>query len=197
MYQSGFRKKHSTITAAMKVFNDITQAIDKKQHCVSLFIDLSKAFDTVDHAILRQRLSSVGLSEHAVAWFANYLSDRAQCTQFDGLMSVKLSVLNGVSQGSVLGPLLFTIYINDLDKNAQLHFYADDTVIYRCASSLTKAFQNLQTAFYTVQHTLCQLKLILNTAKTKLMVFSNARNRPLNLSSISTCQGKEIEVVTS
>ena len=66
MYQSGFRKKHSTITAAMKVLNDITEALDKKQHCVSLFIDLSKAFDTVDHAILRQRLPSVGLSEHGL-----------------------------------------------------------------------------------------------------------------------------------
>lgn len=118
--------------------------------------------------------------------------------QFDGLMSVKLSVFNGVPQGSVLGPLSFTIHINDLDKNVQnarLHFYADDTVIYCCASSLTKSFQNLQTAFNTVQHTLCQLKLILNTDKTKLMVFSKARNRPLNLSPITACQGKEIEVV--
>ena len=110
MYQSSFRKKHSTITAAMKVLKYITKALDKKQHCVSLFTDLSKAFDTVDHAILRQRLSSVGFSEHAVAWFANYLSDRTQCTQFDGLMSVKLSVLNGVPQGSVLGPLIHYLY---------------------------------------------------------------------------------------
>ena len=74
----------------------------------SHFLLISKAFDTVDHAILRQRLLSVGLSEHAVAWFANLLSDRTQCTQFDGLIFVKLSVLNGVPQGSVLAPLLFT-----------------------------------------------------------------------------------------
>jgi hypothetical protein len=76
-------------------------------------------------------------------------------------------------------------------------FYADDTVTYCCASSLTKGSQNLQTDFYTVQHTLCQLTLILITDKTKLILFSKARNRPLNLSPIITCQGKEIETVTS
>ena len=81
-----------------------------KNSTVSYFLLISKGFDTVDHAILRQRLSSVGLSEHAVAWFANHLSDRTQCTQFDGLMSVKLSVCNGVPQGSVHGPFLFTIF---------------------------------------------------------------------------------------
>ena len=78
-----------------------------KNSTVSHFLLISLAFDTVDHAILRQRLLSVGLSEHAVAWFANYLSDRTQCTQFDGLMSVKLSVLNGVAQGSVLSHYLY------------------------------------------------------------------------------------------
>ena len=74
----------------MNVLNGITEALDKKQHCISLFIDLRLLIK------LRQRLAIVGFSEHAVAWFANYLSDRTQCTQFDGLMSVKLSVCNGV-----------------------------------------------------------------------------------------------------
>ena len=95
----------------MKVLNDTTEVLDKKQHCVSLFVDHSKALDTIDHAILRQRLSSVGLSVHAVAWFANYLSERTQCTQFGGLMSVKLSVFNGV-----LMILLFTVVPRLLQK---------------------------------------------------------------------------------
>jgi hypothetical protein len=86
----------------MNVLNDITEALDKNSS-VSLFIGLSKAFDTVDHPILRQRLLSVGLLELAVAWFANYLSDS---TQFDVLMSAKLSICNGVPQDSVLGPLI-------------------------------------------------------------------------------------------
>ena len=70
-------------------------------------------------------------------------------------------------------------------------------LLFTVVHHLLQNFQNMQTAFHTVQHTLCQLKLILNTDKTKLMLFSNARNRPLNLSPITTCQGKEIEVVTS
>lgn len=76
-YQSGFRKKHSTVTAALKVVNDISVALDK-QHCASLFLDLSKAFDTVDHSVLKLRLLNSGLSEQAVAWFSNYLNDRSQ-----------------------------------------------------------------------------------------------------------------------
>ena len=75
-FQSGFRKKHNTTTAALKVINDISVAHDKKQHCASLFIDLSKAFDTVDHDVLKSRLLNSGLSEQAVSWFQNYLSDR-------------------------------------------------------------------------------------------------------------------------
>lgn len=70
-YQSGFRKRHSTITAAMKVANDVLVALDKKQHSALLFIDLSKVFDTVDHKVLKLRLINSGISEQAVAWFSN------------------------------------------------------------------------------------------------------------------------------
>ncbi len=76
--QSGFRKKHSTVTATMKVLNDFISVIDSKEYCVVLFLDLSKAFDTVDHYVLAQRLVDIGMSPKAVKWFSNYLSGRTQ-----------------------------------------------------------------------------------------------------------------------
>jgi len=148
----------------MKVINDISVARDKKQHCASLFIDLSKAFDTVDHDVLKIRLLNSGFSKKTVSWFSNYLSDRTQCIKHDGVQSDFLPILKGVPQGSVLGPILFTIYINNLNwhvPDANFHFYADDTVIYCCAPSLTQAIAHLQNAFNMVQHTLLQLKLVL------------------------------------
>lgn len=84
-HQSGFRKQHSTITAAMKVVNDIITALDKRQSCAVLFTDLSKAFDTVDHVLLFQSLLKLGLTEHTVGWFSNYLTDRSQCVKVNDL----------------------------------------------------------------------------------------------------------------
>ncbi len=109
--QSGFLKKHSTITAVLKVLNDLLGSLEEKRHCACLFIDLTKAFDTVDHENLLNRLRCVGLSDNAVLWFNAYLKGRTQCVQVEGCKSELLDVVKGVPQGSVLGPLLFTVYI--------------------------------------------------------------------------------------
>uniref|UniRef100_A0A3Q3IMY9 Reverse transcriptase domain-containing protein n=1 Tax=Monopterus albus TaxID=43700 RepID=A0A3Q3IMY9_MONAL len=153
-FQSGFRKQHSTVTATLKFLNDVLQALDCKKHCVALFIDLSKAFDTVDHVLLINSLLRIGLSEGAIPWFRNYLSNRRQAVQLGGSSSSFLEILKGVPQGSVLGPILFSIYINNVCDNltnAMYHFYADDTVIYCCSSTLAQAAKCLQHAFDIVQ----------------------------------------------
>lgn len=138
--------------------------------CAVLFIDLSKAFDTVDHGILVNSLVSIGLSKHSVDWFANYLSGRTQSVRKTGSVSSFLPISKGVPQGSVLGPILFSIYINKLCENllnAIYHFYADDTVIYCTASSTAQALELLQSAFNNVQNRLKQLKLVLKCTKVK------------------------------
>ncbi|KAI4830607.1 hypothetical protein KUCAC02_002226 [Chaenocephalus aceratus] len=197
-HHSGFRKKHSTITATMKVVNDITSILDNKQSCAALFIDLSKAFDTVDHRILKQRLLSIGISSLAVGWFVNYLSERSQCVHFDGLSSEWLNISNGVPQGSVLGPLLFSIYINSVGDNvdeATLHFYADDTVMYCAGPTIQEAVVKLQAVFNTIQTQLFELKLLLNVDKTKVMLFSKVKKTPEPVLDIVTTQGTKLEVV--
>uniref|UniRef100_A0A3Q3BE22 Reverse transcriptase domain-containing protein n=1 Tax=Kryptolebias marmoratus TaxID=37003 RepID=A0A3Q3BE22_KRYMA len=198
--QSGFRKKHSTVTATLKVINDLIQALDNKKHCVALFIDLSKAFDTVNHKLLIDILHRIGLSQQATMWVTDYLSNRTQRVQLAGLTSSNCTVLNGVPQGSVLGPLLFSIYINNLCENlsnASYHFYADDLVIYCCSSSIVQAIQYLQSAFNVVQARLQTLKLVLNVDKTKAMIFSHSRTLSQIHPLLTTAIGTQIEFVSN
>jgi hypothetical protein len=141
---------------------------------VSVFIDLSKAFDTMDHAVLVQRLKCCGITGHALDWFINYLSNRTQSLMADGCKSESIEVCSGVPQGSIKGPLLFNLYINNIGDRIEtggVHFYANDTVPYSSGSSLSLAFENAQRAFNIIQQNQYDLKLILNLGKTKCMVF--------------------------
>lgn len=148
--QSGFRSGHSTITAAMLVTNYIINALDRKQHCaVDLFVDLSKAFDSVDHELLLGRLSDIGMCDMAIEWFRNYLADRTQCVYTDGHKSSFMEITKEVRQGSILPPVFFClIFINNIGNDmltAKVHLYADDTIVYSVA--LSQAVSELQTAF--------------------------------------------------
>ena len=126
-----------------------------------MFIDLSKAFDTVDHAILLGMLSSIGLD--ACRWFHDYLKDRSQAVRVEGIQSKPLELVKGVPQGSILGPLLFTLYINNIGdeiRKCQIHLYADDTVMYSIASTAHQALSLLETDFKILQGYFIQLKLL-------------------------------------
>ena len=182
----------------MKVLNDFISAIGSKEYCAALFLDLSKAFDTVDHYVPSQRLVDIGMSPKAVKWFGNYLSGRTQSVHVDGVSSNSLFIQNGVPQESILGPILFTIYINDLCQNVtnvKCHFYADDTVLYCSAPALTSAIEDLQSAFIIIQKNLQKLRLVLNSDKTKMMCFSKSRKTE-NACQITTLDEKVIERVS-
>lgn len=162
------------------------------------FFDLSKAFDTVDHTVLKHKLRRAGLSEQTVSWFDNYLTDRTQCVQAAGNTSHFLQITKGMPQGSVLGPLLFILYINNIDSNVskgQFNLYANDTVLCCSASTADQALSQIQLDFNWFQHNLYDLKLVLNSEKTKVMLFSNLLSKS-NLPSILTSQGMKVECVS-
>jgi hypothetical protein len=97
--QFGFRAGHGCTSASLKVLKDIITAIDKRQYCAAVFIDLAKAFDSVNHHIIIDRLNSLGFSNDCIAWFTNYSSDRVQCVKSEGMLSRPLAVSMGVAQG--------------------------------------------------------------------------------------------------
>ncbi len=160
-------------------------------------MDLSKAFDSVNHELLLNKLSSAGFRPGTLKWFRNHLVDRTQCVHVEDLKSDFLDISKGVPQGSILGPILFSIYINDLGKDIQAkkHFYADDTIIYTLAPCITLAVKELQIAFQSLEDALVSLKLVLNSQNTKVIFFSKAQAQVLDNLSIFTSDGKMIERV--
>ena len=131
--QSAYRPHHSTETALLKISNDILLALDSGNVSLLTLLDLSAAFDTIDHTILLHRLQhNYGITHSALSWFRSYLTDRTQSVSVNNLNSTSEKLLYGVPQGSVLGPVLFVLYTQPLSDLIQTHSpehqsFADDT----------------------------------------------------------------------
>ena len=128
-YQFGFRKQHSTELAIFEITDGIYKAFDNCNSTLGLFLDLSKAFDTVDHTILLRKLSHYGIRGTLLKWFSSYLSSRKLAVEVNGNLSKFELILCGIPQGSILGPLLFLLYVNDLPNCSNkfiFRLFADD-----------------------------------------------------------------------
>ena len=179
--QYGFRQEHSTEFAALELTDRVLFDIDNKKVSIAIFMDLSKAFDTLDHSILLKKLSYYGVKGTELNWFHDYLSNRSQFVEISGIKSDITFSKTGVPQGSILGPLLFLIYMNDISSctdNFKFILYADDTTLY---TSITTQVNNAHSLNSDIDKVNCWLainKLSLNVSKTKYMIF-HALNKDL------------------
>ena len=174
--QYGFRKGHSTEYAALELADRIIQQMDENKTQINIYLDLSKAFDTLNHSILIHKLKFYGINGTAIHLFKSYLSNRKQYVEYENNTSDTLLITTGVPQGSVLGPLMLIIYLNDIEKSSDIFdfiYYADDTTL----SSVLNYFGNNQsfrgninTELEKVHDWLKVNKLSLNISKTKFII---------------------------
>ena len=178
--QFGFREKHSTSHALLSLTESIKQSIDSGKVGCGIFLDLQKAFDTVNHKILLDKLEHYGIRGNALKWFQSYLSGRTQYVTVNGHVSDPLPITCGVPQGSVLGPLLFLIYVNDLpnvSKVMQFYLFADDTSIYFDSDNLFNLQKIVNRELKKVRKWLEANRLALNIDKTNYVIFHSPNNK--------------------
>jgi len=183
-YQFGFRRGYSTTLAIAEIIDNIRMEVDQGNSVIGVYLDLSKAFDCVNHEILLHKLNYYGVRGHSLSWFSSYLSNRKQVTFVNKTLSHMVNVNVGVPQGSVLGPLLFILYVNDIGEcsnDALIRLFADDTNVF-------VSHKNLEVLKEKAEHTLADLivwfsanKLTLNINKTCFNVYSNKKHNIVEL----------------
>ena len=178
--QFGFREKHSTAMALMVLTDNILTAIDQGNYYLGVFLDFSKAFDTVNHGILLSKLQRYGIRGIAYNWVKNYLSQRVQYVSFNNFRSNNQMISCGVPQGSILGPLLFLLYINDLPQASSVLtsiLFADDSSLFMKGDNIDVMKDILNEELNHVKSWVDANKLSLNIDKTCYMVFSTSRKK--------------------
>ena len=192
-FQSAYRQKHSTETALLRVHNDVIGFLDNKQCAILVLLDLSAAFDTIDQDILITRLRNrFGVSGDVLKWFESYVFHRSQHVNIDGTLSESASLIYGVPQGSVLGPILYTLYTDPISEiissyGLNYHLYADDTQLYIPINSSTKdtSIKTIEQCANDIKSWMSSNKLKLNDDKTEVILFKPPRAGSINIDKIT------------
>ena len=180
-------KNKSTEDAVLSFVSDITKAFDDGQYTVGCFLDLSKAFDTVDHEILLAKLDYYGVRNDSNNWFLSYLKYRKQYVSYNNCSSCLSSIKYGVPQGSILGPLLFLIYINDIvnvSNFVKCILFADDSKLYSSHFDINVLLSRMNEELKKIHTWIIVNKLTVNLVKTHYVIFHRKR-LPSNLDTLS------------
>ena len=198
--QHGFRKDHSTIHSVAQVVNYVNTKMDSKLCTLATYIDFRKAFDCVQHPVLVDKLSKLNFDKTVINWVSSYLSGREQRVFANGTYSSTLPISQGVPQGSVLGPLFYIIYANDLPEIVQhckLALYADDTVFFTANRLFETSVRKMQTDLNALSQWCKNNGIMANTEKSKVMVFGS----PTNLKKLPSFEvkldGAPLQIVSS
>lgn len=183
--QYGFRQNRSTSLALIDLVEEITNCIENNKFSIGIFIDLQKAFDTIDHGILLKKLHKYGIRGTPQYWLQSYLSNRKQFVQFNHKKSTCRNITCGVPQGSILGPSLFLLYINDICKSSKIIkfiLFADDTTLLFSGTELGKLLNEITIELHNLKKWFNMNKLSLNLKKTKLVTFGTRKyNLPIQI----------------
>ena len=176
--QYGFRKNHSTSLALIDLIEELTNSIDNKKITVGIFIDLKKAFDTINHDLLLRKLNCYGIRGVAHKWLSSYIKNRNQYVSYNNVDSKLMDITCGVPQGSILGPILFILYINDLcnvSNFLKFVLFADDANLFASGDNIISLCEEINIELLKINMWFKVNKLSLNLSKTNFMVFSNRK----------------------
>ena len=177
--QFGFRNQHSTNYTLLSIVEKIRSSLDKKMYTCGVFIDLKKAFNTVNNIIILSKLNHYDIRGTAITWFFSYLSSRYQSVMLNGVTSSRKVITCGVPQGSILGPLLFLIYINDMHHSvmsATVYHFADDTNLMCFSKNLKRLRKDFDLDLDLLYDWLCANRLSIKTGETGFIVFRPPRH---------------------
>ena len=195
--QYGFRKKHSTTKAIFDVLKNLYDKWNEKMYTGCIFVDFSKAFETINHSILLEKLKLYGFKSNSLKLMTSYITTRTQITKVNDHVSSSRFVKCGTAQGSILGPLIYILYVNDVLKQMEdsqdIYLYADDMLIMSSNKNVENMMLSLQNKMNTI-YSWCKMnKLTINESKTKYMIVSNNHVETIRTISIA---GKTLGRVT-